>query len=342
MKKSIYINLESVFGRPLSKSKNASLDVSLRMELSDRQMWKNGENSCTEQEFDGRYGYLHLTEFSLADQREIPMKAVFNDIHMIYALHCDSSFELSYGGETYIFENSLSRILYIPKGEYKLRLPKGQTNILIIYFNRKTISPKYEPHFGFMSQIFDAHDQKSPNVHISNLFPIDHRIRCTIEYFCQNLIDGQTNEAFIISMTTELISLGRQISIIGDLSYISDHSVGLIRTETYGFVVARTEVVSYTNVAKKFGLEYSMLNHFHLLYFGITFREYYNSVKLQTAVYLLLGDLTIKEVAYNLGYNTQNSFGKFFKRMTGETPSDWIKLQKVEEKLPLMERIRHN
>lgn len=60
--------------------------------------------------------------------------------------------------------------------------------------------------------------------------------------------------------------------------------------------------------------------------FGVTPLEYRNSIILNQAKLLLSsGDISVKEIAFNLGFQTVAYFSRFFKKHTGYSPSEYAK-----------------
>lgn len=57
---------------------------------------------------------------------------------------------------------------------------------------------------------------------------------------------------------------------------------------------------------------------------GKTFTEYLTYYRISKAKSMILeGTLSIKEITYAVGFNSQNYFAKVFKKYTGFTPSEF-------------------
>jgi AraC-like DNA-binding protein len=63
------------------------------------------------------------------------------------------------------------------------------------------------------------------------------------------------------------------------------------------------------------------------LYFGVTFSDYLENLRIQKAGQLLIEGIAVKEVAVLVGYGSDYSFRRAFKRSTGMTPSTYIKIK---------------
>lgn len=60
--------------------------------------------------------------------------------------------------------------------------------------------------------------------------------------------------------------------------------------------------------------------------FGISLVKYVNNLRLESAKqYLLHSELSVTEIAWNLGFDTIQSFSKFFRHGYGESPSAFLK-----------------
>ena len=55
----------------------------------------------------------------------------------------------------------------------------------------------------------------------------------------------------------------------------------------------------------------------------MSFKAYTDKLKIQAARAMLADGMLISETSYALGYDTPSSFCRAFKRLTGQTPSDY-------------------
>ena len=60
---------------------------------------------------------------------------------------------------------------------------------------------------------------------------------------------------------------------------------------------------------------------------GMTIKEFIQGLRIRKAAALLLSreDKNISEIAYEIGFNDPNYFGKVFKAVYGMSPSEYIK-----------------
>ena len=77
-------------------------------------------------------------------------------------------------------------------------------------------------------------------------------------------------------------------------------------------------------IAKEAGIDRNLLEAGFKMLFGITLKKYQILRRLEFSQQMLdEGRLTIKEIAFQCGYGSQNSFAKAFKKIYNQTPSDW-------------------
>jgi two-component system, response regulator YesN len=63
------------------------------------------------------------------------------------------------------------------------------------------------------------------------------------------------------------------------------------------------------------------------LYFGVTFSDYLENLRIQKAGQLLMEGIAVKDVAVQVGYGSDYSFRRAFKRITSMTPSTFINIK---------------
>ena len=85
-------------------------------------------------------------------------------------------------------------------------------------------------------------------------------------------------------------------------------------------------------IAKDAGIDRKLLEAGFKILFGITIKQYQIQRKMEFSQQLLdEAHLTIKEIAFQCGYSSQNSYAKAFKKIYNQTPTDW---QNRPEALP--------
>ncbi len=81
-------------------------------------------------------------------------------------------------------------------------------------------------------------------------------------------------------------------------------------------------------LASRFAISYSHLRNIFKEEVGMTINEYINRQKIALAKDYLSNDkMTIKEIAFKVGYEDEHYFMRVFKKFTGTTPKLFRKLK---------------
>jgi len=94
------------------------------------------------------------------------------------------------------------------------------------------------------------------------------------------------------------------------------------------------ELKSIRSIAEQLGYSYTYLSHTFKDKTGMTLQRYINQKKVEKALELLkYGNISIKQVAEKLNYETIQSFSKAFSRIMGYPPSQYVAMQREEAKI---------
>ncbi|MFP3089206.1 AraC family transcriptional regulator [Treponema sp. TIM-1] len=86
------------------------------------------------------------------------------------------------------------------------------------------------------------------------------------------------------------------------------------------------KAINVSSISEQIGVSPSKLNEIFKTYTSMTPYQYYIHIKIHKAEGLLEeADVTVKEVAFQLGFEDQYYFSRLFKNKTGVAPSDWKK-----------------
>lgn len=84
------------------------------------------------------------------------------------------------------------------------------------------------------------------------------------------------------------------------------------------------EDITLDNVAEELNISLFYLSKLFRKHTGTNFTEYLTQIRVEHSKKLLeAGELSVKEVAYAVGFNSQSYFSKIFKKYTGTAPSDY-------------------
>lgn len=84
------------------------------------------------------------------------------------------------------------------------------------------------------------------------------------------------------------------------------------------------------DLARELGVGYSWLRQTFRKHTGLAPAQYHAQVRLHQAQEMLEGtDLTVKEIALALGYDTQSYFSRAFRKTTGRWPTEWRRARRT-------------
>jgi AraC-like DNA-binding protein len=98
-----------------------------------------------------------------------------------------------------------------------------------------------------------------------------------------------------------------------------------------------TPINSSDYIAQELGYDYSYLSHLFSSTEGITIEKYIINQKIEKVKELIAyNELSLNEIAFQLGYSSVQHLSGQFKKVTGMTPSNYKKLQE-NSRIPLDE-----
>ena len=112
-------------------------------------------------------------------------------------------------------------------------------------------------------------------------------------------------------------TIGRRLTQLGHRVCIVEKARFLMEENLYG-------EINLHAIAETVGVSAGQLNSVFKSYTSMTPYQFYISIKIQRAKEMLeSGDLSIKEVAFRLGFADQYYFSRLFRRKVGLPPSRW-------------------
>ncbi len=87
-----------------------------------------------------------------------------------------------------------------------------------------------------------------------------------------------------------------------------------------------TRRITLADIAKKFDYDYNYMSRCFKKYFNVTFTDFINSYRLETAINLLENtDHTITSIAFESGFQSLRTFNDFFKKTMKLSPTEYRK-----------------
>ncbi len=124
----------------------------------------------------------------------------------------------------------------------------------------------------------------------------------------------------IISLLAEILTRERRKDQPNSYQKIVEKTKYLMETNIFS-------AVNLSDISEQIGVSTSKLNEIFKTYTSMTPYQYFIHIKILKAESLLeQKDVSVKEVAYSLGFEDQYYFSRLFKNKTGIAPSNWNKL----------------
>jgi AraC-like DNA-binding protein len=125
----------------------------------------------------------------------------------------------------------------------------------------------------------------------------------------------------ILSLITEIVTHERRRKQPNHYQKTVEKAKYLIESNLY-----KNNDMNISAISELIGVSVSRLNEIFKVYTSMTPYQYCIQLKINEAKMLLENEnLSVKEVAHNLGFEDQGHFSKLFKNKTGIAPSDWKK-----------------
>ena len=123
--------------------------------------------------------------------------------------------------------------------------------------------------------------------------------------------------ASIMMLIADIIGYTRQ-------SVQHNHTEKFVEKAKFLFAENLSGNIEIEEIADKLGISTSHLANIFKSYTGMTPYQYYLHMKINKAKELLqTGELSVKEIAYELSFESQYYFSRLFKKKTGYPPSQW-------------------
>ncbi|MDR0590092.1 MAG: AraC family transcriptional regulator [Spirochaetaceae bacterium] len=123
----------------------------------------------------------------------------------------------------------------------------------------------------------------------------------------------------ILSLLTEMLTHERRKEQPNYYQTIVERAKCLMESNVYG-------TINLSHISQKIGISTSRLNEIFKTYTSMTPYQFYIHIKIHKAESLLEQEnVSVKEVAYKLGFEDQYYFSRLFKNKTGIAPSVWKK-----------------
>lgn len=185
-----------------------------------------------------------------------------------------------------------------------------QALMLNLKFLRMLSGPRFSP--SYVNLAVDARDRDLPEIEANTMCPVHVRtatnaIAFPIQFLDQPIPTANRTLFRLVGGYLDRVKAASRVSLA---QRVEDYVRGALPSGT----------CSIERCAKKLGTSVRTLQS-RLAEGGVRFSDILERQRMELAkLYLQDGDHTLDEVALRLGYSEQTSFGRAFKRWTGETP----------------------
>lgn len=329
MKKSLHIDLDYVFGKPISISET-KLQPWLIIPKGELIRYHNQSAQACLQQFDGLIGYINLLDLEIQTAIAIPVQVKRADIHIFYAITDGEAIQIRDLQQeiSYSISSNRGRYFYLAPGDYELLVPTGRYTVVNFYFRGSIFRDGNERPFQFLHPLIVAYGQKDPNTCCSIDFRVGPRTILLMKAIMANIKKGDLDsEVNILWGIKKLIKLSKE-KIFEEYEKISGsqlkskeaHAAIKQAVAEYGQDFKLSDIAVQLNISK---------DYLHLLihsYYGLSPQELKIEFMLDLAKKYVLDGMHTDTIAYELGYSAPSSFTRFFKRWTGMTASDFFNL----------------
>ncbi len=123
--------------------------------------------------------------------------------------------------------------------------------------------------------------------------------------------------ALVMVLLAEILGRARKAEQHSESEALVERAKFLMRENVYG-------TMSVDEVGEKLGVAQARFYESFKAYTGMTPYQYFIQLKINRAKELLAsGGISVKEVAYRLGFDDQYYFSRLFKKKSGVAPSEW-------------------
>ena len=327
MKKTYFMELDHIFGRPFSPALTAPLSPSIIFSDGDILYRKQGSRSCIKQRFKGWYGYLQHYDMILDKAVDIPIEVEQRDVHVFYLMQNRGYIELRDASGKILFHLDAQRAIYIylVPGNYQLTVSAGRHQLFSFYFDTGIFRYGGDEAFQFLQPPLRAHFENCPYPVTSVDFAVDPVMATYIHHVCRNLQKGSMDHAVFISEHLRQLHHFAKDSVLRERGpdnynqYLAASAKKIIEIETEDFGIA----LELAEVADKLAISLKHLNAIVKKECGITLSAYKKQCVLEKAKRLLLHGMSGRDTAIRCSFEDRATFHRFFKREAGMTAGEY-------------------
>lgn len=209
----------------------------------------------------------------------------------------------------------VSGTVYITEGDTQYQLKKD--DLLLLEPNRRHFGYKESVNTSFFWVHFTGGPQIEPGLKYQNIR----------ESYNLSLLFKQLMHYRAEATSSESLDYLTRLILIECFSTYKSENANRIASEAAAWIKANRDVpLKVEQVSEHFGYNADYMSRVFKANYGKSVKEYIDSVKIDYIKQLLLtSDMTLTDIAGNLGFNDYKYFLKFFKYHEGLTPTQFLK-----------------
>lgn len=328
MRKSAFIISDPIFG-PVQKVPHAGTSKRTIM-LNEAQCSyrKLGEQSIFEQEFKGRYGYLHHVELVLSQELRITIAIKLRDLYGIYFLQGNRTIKLENSEGDLLFTLSPQKAiyLYLPVGTYQLLVNPGTYQIFSFYFDIGFLDGLPKQDLEFLGKLRDAHKTNSEKPLQSVEFRAGTLTTAFIKKLGRYLTKGEWNsQLYVLDQLQLLLQISKsKIDKQKLLHQERDISGELVMKMIENGVDQKGMQFNVKSLQKDIPLSIQQLNKLFKAKYRLTLTAYKKKYIIKKSIPLLLQRTPIIRICEILSIKDDRVFYRMFRSITGTTPRAYV------------------
>ncbi len=232
--------------------------------------------------------------------------------------------------------NKGSLILINSGVEYHLSVPENSVTYLAINFDYTyahsvlsvPIPPSSKNLFNKDQMIehiaFDDFPEFNPIIHLKSAFELERILIDIEDEFSRRVIYSDIKISNLLSEV--LIDTFRKIKF-NPSSLISDNSRNINPRIIIDYIYENyNKSLTNTDIGTMFGYHPNYISSLIKMYTGLPLHQYLNHIRIVKATnYLDIGTMSVSEIAKECGFENSNYFSRYFKIVTGVSPSAYKK-----------------
>ncbi|MGJ1506300.1 MULTISPECIES: helix-turn-helix transcriptional regulator [Sphingobacterium] len=302
--------------------------VSHPIRNANERHWTTKFNSISELTFDGRYGYLYYYEFWMDQEENIPVYTSMGDLHLVYPLLSNSPLRQIHRSQEFVmdFVEGRGAYLYLSKGEYKLKIPKGHHIMVGFILDAGLFRPPANRHFSFLQDLIIAKKAQSKRSINSVTFRVGEitkrQLKLLFSRINPNILD---NEHLILKHMIFLIQLSRFKLRDDGHEILIDRARNLLQL----MILHQGAKVKLSDIAEVLLVTRHHLNDEHKKHYGCKFISYRHQVLLDHIATIIVGNDKLLATAEECGFSSTTEMNAFIKNQTGLTSLNFKQFQKT-------------